>query len=59
MLEEMRRKARDAGLVVKNLFSEFDDHASGYVSGEQFLCVIGTHGLLGAGKVKPTRPFTA
>ncbi|CAN0405098.1 unnamed protein product [Ascophyllum nodosum] len=51
MLEEMRRKARDAGLVVKNLFSEFDDHASGYVSGEQFLCVIGTHGLLGAGKV--------
>jgi len=55
MLEEMRRNVRDASLIVKNLFSQFDLHARGCVSGEQFLRVISCHGLLSADKVRKTR----
>lgn len=50
-MEEMRRNVRDASLVVKNLFSQFDLHTRGCVSGEQFLRVISCHGLLTADKV--------
>lgn len=52
MVAEMGRKARDASLVVKSLFSHFDRHARGCVSGEQFLRVISCHGLLSAEKVR-------
>lgn len=52
MLEEMRRKVRDASLIVKNLFNQFDLHTRGCVSGEQFLRAISCHGLLSADKVK-------
>ncbi|CAM9953786.1 unnamed protein product [Pylaiella littoralis] len=51
MLEEMRRNVRDASLIVKNLFNQFDLHTRGCVSGEQFLRVISCHGLLSADKV--------
>lgn len=51
MLEEMRRNVRDASLVVKNLFNQFDLHGRGCVSAEQFLRVISCHGLLSADKV--------
>eukprot|EP00752_Nemacystus_decipiens_P004962 g4515.t1 len=51
MLEEMRRNVRDASLIVKNLFNQFDLHGRGCVSGEQFLRVISCHGLLSADKV--------
>lgn len=51
MLDEMRRNVRDASLVVKNLFNQYDPHSKGCVSGEQFLRVVSCHGLLGADKV--------
>ncbi|CAM9396924.1 unnamed protein product, partial [Ectocarpus fasciculatus] len=51
MLVEMRRKVRDASLIVKNLFNQFDLHTRGCVSGEQFLRAISCHGLLSADKV--------
>lgn len=51
MIEEMRRNVRDASLIVKNLFNQFDLHTRGCVSGEQFLRVISCHGLLSADKV--------
>ncbi len=57
MLEEMRRNVRDASLIVKNLFSQFDLHARGCVSGEQFLRVISCHGLLSADKVRISGVF--
>lgn len=57
MLEEMRRNVRDASLIVKNLFSQFDLHARGCVSGEQFLRVISCHGLLSADKVRKPRAY--
>lgn len=52
MLEDMRRHVRDASLVVKNIFNQFDLHAKGCVSGEQFLRVVSCHGLLSAKKVR-------
>lgn len=52
MVAEMRRCVRDASLVVKNLFSQYDHHARGCVSGEQFLRVVSSHKLLSADKVK-------
>lgn len=51
MLEEMRRNVRDASLIVKNLFNQFDLHGRGCVSAEQFLRVVSCHGLLSADKV--------
>lgn len=51
MLEEMRRNVRNASLIVKNLFNQFDLHGRGCVSAEQFLRVISCHGLLSANKV--------
>lgn len=54
MIADMRRNVRDSSLVVKNLFSQYDLHAKGCVSGEQFLRVISCHQLLGADKVGST-----
>lgn len=51
MLEEMRRTVRDASLIVKNLFNQFDLHGRGCISAEQFLRVVSCHGLLSADKV--------
>lgn len=51
MIADMRRNVRDASLVVKTLFNQFDLHAKGCVSGEQFLRVVSCHGLLSADKV--------
>lgn len=51
MMEEMRRKVRDASLIVKNLFNQYDLHVRGCVSGEQFLRVISCHDFLSADKV--------
>lgn len=50
MLEDMRRTVRDASLVVKNLFNQYDHHANGCITGEQFLRVINCHALLSADK---------
>ena len=52
MMQEMRRIVRDTSLIVKNLFSQFDLHARGCVSGEQFLRVVSCHALLSADKVR-------
>lgn len=52
MLEEMRRNVRDASLIVKNLFNQFDLHGRGCISAEQFLRVVSCHGLLSADKVR-------
>lgn len=51
MMEEMRRNVKNARLVVKNLFNQYDLHTTGCVSGEQFLRVVSCHGLLSADKV--------
>lgn len=58
-MQEMRRIVRDSNLIVKNLFSQFDLHARGCVSGEQFLRVVSCHGLLSADKVRVPYDLTA
>ncbi|KAG5177611.1 hypothetical protein JKP88DRAFT_248679 [Tribonema minus] len=45
-LHEMRRAAREKGLVVKNLYLDFDPLRSGCVSGDQLMRVIGAYALL-------------
>lgn len=59
MLEEMQRNVRDTSLVVKNLFNQYDLHARGCVSGEQFLRVVSCQGLLSADKVPWWGMFTS